>query len=100
MENLEKEFEKYGFKKVKDDGKTLIYKKQNTFFAKNGIVCKKELVGKNYNDIKTIIFKIPNKRLFFRRDIVCKNYFCNEPFSINLEFLSLLKKQAEILFNN
>lgn len=98
MENFEHEFEKLGYKKIKDDGKFLIYRKQNTYFGKKGIMCKKELVNKEFEDIKTIIFKIPNKRLFLRRDIVAKDYRGFEPFSMDFEFLSLIKKQAENLF--
>lgn len=30
MENFEHEFEKLGYKKIKDDGKFLIYRNQNT----------------------------------------------------------------------
>ena len=97
MENFEKEFEKLGYKKIKDDGKFLIYRNQNTYFGKKGIMCKKELVNKEFEDIKTIIFKIPNKRVFLRRDIVAKDYRGFEPFSLDYKLLDLVRKQAEIL---
>ena len=97
MENLENEFEKLGYKKIRDDGKFLIYRKQDTYFGKKGMICKTELVNKEYKDIKTIIFKVPNKRLFLRRDIVAKDYRGFEPFSLDLELLDLIKKQTEIL---
>ena len=97
MENLEHEFEKLGYKKIKDDGKFLIYRNQNTYFGEKGMMCKKELVNKEFEDIKTIIFKIPNKRLFLRRDIVAKDYRGFEPFSLDYKLLDLVRKQAEIL---
>lgn len=97
MENLENEFEKLGYKKIKDDGKFLIYRKQDTYFGEKGIMCKKELVNKEYEDIKTIIFKVPNKRLFLRRDIVTQDYRGFEPFSLDYKLLDLVRKQAEIL---
>lgn len=97
MENLENEFEKLGYKKIKDDGKFLIYRKQNTYFGEKGVMCKKELVNKEYEDIKTIIFKVPNKRLFLRRDIVAQDYRGFEPFSLDYKLLDLVKKQTEIL---
>lgn len=94
---MEKNFEKLGYKKVRDDEKFLIYKKENICFGKKGVMCKTELVNKEYKDIKTIIFKIPNKRLFLRRDIVTQDYRGFEPFSIDYELLDLIKKQVEIL---
>lgn len=95
MEILENEFEKLGYKKIRDDGKFLIYRKQDTYFGEQGMICKKELVNKEYEDIKTIIFKIPNKRLFLRRDIVTQNYRGFEPFSLDYKLLDLIRKQAE-----
>lgn len=94
---MEKDFEKLGYKKVRDDEKFLIYRKENACFGKKGVMCKTELVNKEYKDIKTIIFKILNKRLFLRRDIVTQDYRGFEPFSLDYELLDLIKKQVEIL---
>lgn len=97
MENLENEFEKLGYKKIRDDEKFLIYRKENICFGKKGVMCKTELVNKEYEDIRTIIFKVPNKRLFLRRDIVTQDYRGFEPFSLDYKLLDLIKKQTEIL---
>ena len=94
---MEKDFEKLGYKKVRDDEKFLVYRKENICFGKKGVMCKTELVNKEYKDIKTIIFKIPNKRLFLRRDIVTQDYRGFEPFSLDYELLALINKQVEIL---
>ena len=94
---MEKDFEKLGYKKVRDDEKFLIYRKENICFGEKGIMCKTELVNKEYKDIKTIIFKIPNKRLFLRRDIVTQDYRGFEPFSLDYALLDLIRKQVEVL---
>lgn len=94
---MEKDFEKLGYKKIRDDEKFLIYRKENICFGKKGVMCKTELVNKEYKDIKTIIFKIPNKRLFLRRDVVTQDYRGFEPFSLDYELLTLINKQVEIL---
>ena len=53
MENFENEFEKLGYKKIRDDGKFLIYRNQNTYFGKkrNLIISKKLLTYYKIYDI-------------------------------------------------
>lgn len=99
MEELEKDFLKIGYKKTLDNKNLLIYKNITTCFGKNGIICNKNLVNKEFDIIKVLIFKKQNKRLFLRKNIVTKDnkYRVLEPFSLDLELLDLVKKQADLL---